>query len=94
MSTDQGDDSRPVAIACRRILSEPDLDTWLHSKAYRDYLNFIKQLNDFARGVHNNALKSREELTEPCLVQVMNILDDISALVDKVEPFEHDANQR
>src|SRR5699024_8073537 len=79
---------------CRRIRAADDIDTWLHSEAYRDYLNFIKQLNEFAKRVHDTALKSRDEVVEPSLVRVVALLDHLSTLCDQIEPFNDDKNQR
>lgn len=82
------------STSCRRILSESDMDFWLHSEGYRDYINFIKQLNEFAKGVHGNAFKSREEIIDPYLVKVVALLDKLSEMVDQIEPFNDDKNQR
>lgn len=88
--TDQSSSSEP----CRRILTAADIDMWVHSEGYRDYLNFIKQLNDFAKRVHGTALKSRDEIVQPCLVKVVALLDRLSELLDQIEPFNDDKNQR
>lgn len=90
ISTDQSISSEP----CRRILTSADIDMWVHSEGYRDYLNFIKQLNDFAKRVHNSVLKSREEIVQPCLVKVVALLDRLSDLLDEIVPFNDDKNQR
>ena len=79
---------------CRRILSAADMDMWLHSEGYRDYLNFIKQLNEFAKRVHGTALKSRDDIVEPYLIKVTALLDKLCNLVDQIAPFNDDKNQR
>lgn len=79
---------------CRRILSSADMDMWLHCEGYRDYLNFIKQLNEFSKGVHGTALKSRDEILDPYLVKVAGLLDRLSNMVDEIAPFNDDKNQR
>ena len=86
-----GGNSEPC---CRRILSAADIDFWIHSEGYRDYLNFIRQLNDFAKRVHGTALKSRAEVVQPSLVKVVALLDRLSELVDQIVPFNDDKNQR
>jgi len=80
--------------ARRRILSSDDMDFWLNSEGYRDYLNFIKQLNEFAKRVHGTALKSRDEVTNPYLIKVTSLLDKLAEMVDTIEPLHDDKNQR
>lgn len=78
----------------RRILDIEDIDTWIHSQGYKDYTTFIRQLNDFAKGVHNRAFKSRDEVQIECLKSVVSLLDRLSTLADQVKPFDHDTEQR
>jgi serine/threonine-protein phosphatase 2A activator len=78
----------------RRILSAEDIDFWLKCDGYKDYLNFIKQLNEFAKGVHNKALNSRNSITNELLINIVLMLDSLSSLVDEIKPFDDDKNQR
>lgn len=77
---------------CRRILNSSDMQMWIHSEGYRDYINFIKQLNEFAKRNHN--LNCRSVITDKCLLKVVTLLDHLSTLVDQIEPFNDDKNQR
>ncbi|KAJ6224801.1 hypothetical protein RDWZM_003346 [Blomia tropicalis] len=79
---------------CRRILTANDIDMWLHSEGYRDYLNFIKQLNEFAKGVHNNSCTSRSEITNINLTKVVDLLDKLDEIATQIEPFNDDKDQR
>lgn len=90
-SNDNDDDE---TRCCRRILNVTDMEMWLHSEAYRDYLNFIKLLNEFAKGVHNRMFQSRNEITDEYLQKVIRLLDHIGELCDQIEPFNDDKNQR
>lgn len=78
----------------RCILEIEDIETWTHSQAYKDYTHFIRQLNDFAKGVHNRAFKSRDEVQIECLKRVVTLLDRLGTLADEVKPFDHDTEQR
>ena len=86
--------STPVSGPIRRILSQNDIDLWLKCEGYRDYLSFIKQLNEFAKGVHDSALNRRDQITNELLISVVTLLDKLSQLVDEVKPFDDDKNQR
>lgn len=85
-----GDQGSPVA--CRRILSSADIQMWIHCEGYRDYINFIKQLNEFAKRKHG--LNSRSGITNQSLQKVVSLLDHLSGLADQIEPFNDDRNQR
>lgn len=80
--------------AGRRILNQEDIDMWIHSKAYLDFIQFIKQLNEFAKGVHNGSLQSRNEVTNDHLLKVISILDQLSIICDQIEPLNDDKDQR
>ena len=82
-----------TVVCVRRILSVSDMDHWFKSQGYKDVSAFIKQLNDFAKGAHNG-LDNAESIKEICLVQVKELLDDLTMLVDEVKPIQGDKNQR
>ena len=71
-----------------RILEQKDIKFWIESKGYHDYMRFIKQLNEFAKDFKNN------EVSEEVLIKVIGILDKLSLICDKIEPFHNDGRQR
>lgn len=83
-----------LKTAGRRILNQEDIIMWIHSKAYHDFTQFIKQLNEFAKGVHNSSLQSRNEVTDVNLQKVIAILDQLSIICDQIEPLNDDKDQR
>ncbi|XP_075590812.1 serine/threonine-protein phosphatase 2A activator-like isoform X1 [Dermatophagoides farinae] len=91
---DGGGDEIIETKCCRRILNTTDMEMWLHSEAYRDYLNFIKLLNEFAKGVHNRVFQSRNEIDDVHLKNVIRLLDHLGDLCDRIEPINDDKNQR
>ena len=94
MSSSRDDGLTTNSAPVRRIVSQSDIQRWLKCDGYKDYLSFIKQLNEFAKGVHDKALNRRDQITHPVLVSVVALLDRLSALVDEIEPFGDDKNQR
>ncbi|XP_054162767.1 serine/threonine-protein phosphatase 2A activator-like [Oppia nitens] len=78
----------------RRIFNQRDVELWLKCDGYKDYLNFIKQLNEFAKGVHERGLNRREFVKNEVLVAIVALIDRLSQLVDEVKPIEDDKNQR
>lgn len=73
----------------RKILSVHDLSRWKSSPAYNDYWSFVRQLNDAATGCLDLMT-----VQHPVLIRVRQLLDQLSDLVDRVEPFEADSSQR
>ncbi|XP_027198309.1 serine/threonine-protein phosphatase 2A activator-like [Dermatophagoides pteronyssinus] len=93
-SNDDEDDDNIETKCYRRILNATDMEMWIHSEAYRDYLNFIKLLNEFAKGVHNRKFQSRDEVNDEYLCNVIRLLDNLGELCDQIEPINDDKNQR
>ncbi|XP_053211897.1 serine/threonine-protein phosphatase 2A activator-like [Panonychus citri] len=89
INTITGDES----VCVRRILSINDMDHWFKSKGYKDVTAFIRQLNDFAKGAHNH-LSDRSTIKTPCLLGVLQLLDNLTNLVDDIKPIQGDKNQR
>ncbi|KAI7695202.1 hypothetical protein SSS_09775 [Sarcoptes scabiei] len=85
-----GGDAKPS----RRILSLSDIDQWLICEGYRDFINFIKQLNDFAKGTHSRAFQSSDEIVDEHLIRVVNLLNELSNLCDHIQPIIDDKDQR
>ncbi|XP_074597189.1 serine/threonine-protein phosphatase 2A activator-like [Brevipalpus obovatus] len=80
-------------ICVRRILNVSDLPNWYKSEGYKDLMSFIRQLNDFAKGVHNG-LCDESSIKETSLQRVRDLLCELSKLADQIEPIKGDTGQR
>lgn len=88
-----------TAEPTRKIVALSDVTLWKQSTGYSDYLNFVKQLNEFAKNVHqkspiSSADNCRESIDNAILLRVVDLLDNLVSLVDQIKPFEDDKNQR
>lgn len=81
-----------AASVQRRILSFQDMAHWKSSPAYSDYCSFVRQLNDAARGCFT--LMDTSIMRLDLLIHVHQLMDQLSALVDKVQPLQADQSQR
>ena len=87
-----GDDK--VRWQGRMISGVKDMVDWQKSPGYNDYTNFIKQLNEFAKGIHSRGLNKRKYITDQILLDIVILLDQLDQLIDQIKPFEDDKNQR
>jgi len=72
-------------IPKREILTPNDLAKWKNSKAYTEYINFIKNLNDSVKGSCNadDASKLSDNAKD-----LMNLLDTLSKWIDETPPIQ------
>jgi serine/threonine-protein phosphatase 2A activator len=71
-------------LPTRAIRSVQDMTKWKNSKAYAEFVNFLKNLSDSVIAT---------KLTDPCetspmVDKVINILDQLSNWIDQVAPLE------
>lgn len=78
---------------CRKILRIEDMDTWKRSVGYKDYLAFVKMINDMAKGAHD-AFWDPDTVSHPLLTTVRSLLERLVSRVESIRPFEDDRNQR
>lgn len=75
-------------VCRRRVLHAGDITQWINSKGYNDYVQFIKEMNEFSKEFHN------QEIVKDNLVEVVKMLSHLSDLVDEIKPFDKDDRQR
>ncbi|KAI1280569.1 Serine/threonine-protein phosphatase 2A activator [Halotydeus destructor] len=76
----------------RQIFGVQHMSHWSSCPGYKEYLGFVKQLNEFAKGVHDG-FYDRKTIENAALQECVSLLDRLSDAVDKIEPID-DSNQR
>ncbi|KAG2211967.1 hypothetical protein INT47_004654 [Mucor saturninus] len=72
-------------VPSKRIVSKEDLDEFLKSDAYKEYIGYIERLNDSVKNLKNDA---QVEISKN-VQTILTILDTLSRWVKEIPPVEN-----
>jgi serine/threonine-protein phosphatase 2A activator len=77
----------------KRICSIEELEKWKKTLAHKQLLQFVQQLNHFAKD-KSKGVNDYEEITLAPLISLRTLITELNQLVDQVAPLQNDRGQR
>lgn len=77
----------------KRITNMDELEKWKNTVAHKQLLQFVQQLNHFAKD-KSKGMNDYEPITLPPLIALRTLLASLTDLIEAIPPIQNDRGQR